>query len=163
MQVGTAPDADTGVLMAPDPDGASTTWAVLVQLLVFAGVGFLFTVVYAVLFVGLREVATAQWANGISLVVSTIAGTAGHRRFTFGVRGRARAVQHQVLGLVMLAFGLAATTGSLMLLEVASESPTRVAELVVLAAANLFVGLVRFCAFRAAMVPGTPRAATRSG
>lgn len=160
--MGTAPVADGGAVTdvpasrAPDPDGESTRWAVFLQLLVFAGVGFLFNLVYAGLFVGLRDVADAQWANAISLVLSTIAGTAGHRRLTFGVRGRARAVRHQALGLGMLAFGLAVTASSLWLLEVASESPTRRAELAVLVGANLFVGLVRFLAFRSAMVPATP-------
>lgn len=123
------------------------------QLVLFAGVGGLFNVLYGLLYVALRTGLDAQVANAIALVASTIAGTAGHRRLTFGVRGSAKAVRHQGLGLGLLAFGLGVTSGSLWLLDTLSESPTRLAELAVLAAANLGVGLVRFLAFRVSMVP----------
>ena len=136
--------------------------AILLQLVVFACVGGVFNVVYALLYVVLREGLSAQWANGVALVLSTIAGTWGHRRVTFGVRGREKTVPHQALGLGMLGFGLAVTAGSLALLEATVEEPSRWDELLVLIAANLGVGLVRFAAFRFAMVPspeGEPPAA----
>ena len=129
----------------------------LVQLVVFAGVGGVFNVVYALLYIALRAVMDAQPANAVALVLSTIAGTWGHRRVTFGVRGSARTVSHQTLGLLLLAFGLAVTAGSLWLLETAVDAPSRWAELLVLAAANLGVGLVRFATFRWAMVPSEGR------
>lgn len=128
------------------------TKAVLLQLVVFATVGGFFNIVYALLYVALREVFDAQWANAVALVVSTVLGTWGHRRVTFGVRGRARAVPHQALGLALLAFGLAVTAGSLWLLDASVAEPSRLHELLVLGAANLGVGLVRFAAFRASMV-----------
>lgn len=131
--------------------------ALVPHLVVFAGVGGLFNIVYALLYVVLREAFTAQLANAVALVASTIAGTWGHRRITFGVRGTARTVPHQVLGLALLAFGLAVTAGSLWLLEVSVEEPSRVSELLVLTAANLGVGLVRFGVFRSAMVPESVR------
>jgi putative flippase GtrA len=127
--------------------------AVLVQLLVFAGVGGVFNVLYVLLYVVLRQAFDAQVANAVALVASTIAGTWGHRRVTFGVRSSARTVPHQALGLVLLAFSLAVTAGSLALLDASVAGPSRLAELLVLAAANLGVGLVRFVAFRLAMVP----------
>jgi putative flippase GtrA len=130
---------------------------VLVQLVVFAGVGGVFNVFYALLYLVLRTGLNAQWANAIALVVSTIAGTWGHRRVTFGVRGTARTVSHQSLGLALLLFGLAVTGGSLWLLESAVAEPSRTAELLVLAAANVGVGLVRFWLFRLAMVPDHTR------
>jgi putative flippase GtrA len=133
------------------------TKVLLLQLTVFAGVGGVFNVVYALLYVVLREGFSAQWANALALVASTIAGTWGHRRVTFGVRGRARTVPHQTLGLGLLAFGLAVTAGSLALLQLSVAEPSRLAELLVLGAANLGVGLVRFAAFRVAMVPERPR------
>jgi putative flippase GtrA len=126
---------------------------VLVQLAVFACVGAVFNVVYVGMYLVFRTALDAQWANGVALVLSTVAGTAGHRRITFGVRGTSQAIGHQALGLVLLAFGLAVTAGSLWLLEVTVADPTRLAEVAVLAAANLGVGLVRFLAFRVAMVP----------
>jgi putative flippase GtrA len=126
---------------------------VLLLLVVFACVGGLFNVLYGLLYVVLREGLDAQWANAVALVVSTIAGTWGHRRLTFGVRSNAGTVSHQVLGLALLGFSLVVTSGSLWLLDASVDEPSRTSELLVLAAANLGVGLVRFVAFRAAMVP----------
>ncbi len=133
--------------------GRGSPKALLLQLVVFAGVGGVFNVVYAVLYLVLRELMDPQPANALALVASTIVGTWGHRRVTFGVRGRARTVPHQVLGLALLAFSLAVTAGSLWVLALTVEDPSRLAELAVLAAANLGVGLVRFALFRVAMVP----------
>jgi putative flippase GtrA len=127
--------------------------ALLLKLLVFACVGGFFNIVYGGLYVALRQGLDAQWANAIALVVSTMLGTLGHRRVTFGVRGTARTVPHQVLGLALLGFSLAVTAGSLWLLEASVDRPSRLSELSVLVAANLGCGLVRFVAFRAAMVP----------
>jgi putative flippase GtrA len=122
-------------------------------------VGGVFNIFYALLYLLLREGFQAQWANAVALVVSTIAGTWGHRRVTFGVRGRTRTVRHQALGLALLAFSLAVTAGSLALLELNVAEPSRMAEILVLAGANLGVGLVRFGVFRAVMVPTTLRRA----
>jgi putative flippase GtrA len=125
----------------------------LLQLVLFAAVGGLFNVLYGLLYVVLRNGLDAQWANAIALIASTIAGTAGHRRITFGVRGSEKAVQHQGLGLGLLGFSLVVTAASLWLLDALADDPSRLAELAVLAAANLGVGLVRFLAFRLSMVP----------
>jgi hypothetical protein len=62
---------------------------------------------------------------------------------------------------VLLAFGLVVTAGSLWLLEASVDDPSRLAELLVLAAANVAVGLVRFVAFRRVMVPVQPRGRSR--
>ena len=130
--------------------------ALLLKLLVFACVGGFFNIVYGGLYVALRTALDAQWANAVALVVSTLLGTWGHRRVTFGVRGTARTVPHQVLGLALLGFSLAVTAGSLWLLEASVDQPSRLSELAVLVAANLGCGLVRFAAFRVAMVPESP-------
>jgi putative flippase GtrA len=140
------------------PPSAGRVRLLALQLVVFAMVGGLFNVFYGGLYLLLREGMSAQWANAVALVVSTIAGTWGHRRITFGVRGLARTVPHQTLGLALLVFGLAVTAGSLWLLEVSVDEPSRTAEVVVLVAANLGVGLVRFATFRTAMVPEEPPA-----
>ena len=145
--------------MAPPATASERKTPVLLQLLVFAGVGGLFNVVYALLYLALRVVLSAQWANAVALVLSTVAGTWGHRRITFGVRGAARTVSHQSLGLALLVFGLAVTAGSLWVLQASVEDPSRLAELLVLAGANLGVGLVRFGVFRLAMVPEPSRPA----
>ncbi len=132
--------------------------AVLGQLVVFACVGGAFNVLYGLLYVVLREQLTAQPANALALVLSTIAGTFGHRYVTFGVRGTERTVQHQVLGLALLAFSLAVTAGSLWLLDTSVAEPSRRQELAVLIAANLGSGLVRFFTFRMAMTTSEERA-----
>lgn len=130
----------------------SARWrAVLVQLVVFACVGGAFNVFYGLLYVALRTELDAQPANAVALVVSTVAGTWGHRRITFGVRGPERTVTHQALGLALLGFSLAVTAGSLRLLEELVTSPSRTQEVAVLVAANLGTGLVRFAVFRVAM------------
>lgn len=129
------------------------TTSIPLQLVVFACVGALFNVVYIGLYAAFREGLSAQPANALALVLSTVAGTWGHRRLTFGVRGTVQTVPHQALGLVLLGFGLAVTAGSLLLLEVSVDEPSRLSELAVLAAANLGVGLVRFVTFRRAMMP----------
>ncbi|VXC47006.1 GtrA family protein [Nocardioides sp. AX2bis] len=146
-------------LDAPVPDAPAPVRSrrTLLQLVVFAAVGAAFNVLYALLYLLFREGLEAQPANALALVLSTIAGTWGHRRVTFRVRGRRRTVRHQVLGLALLAFSLAVTAGSLALLQVSDPDPSRTAEILVLAAANLGVGLIRFGLFRAVMVPTTPR------
>ncbi|NYE36740.1 putative flippase GtrA [Nocardioides cavernae] len=133
---------------------------ILLQLVVFACVGGALNVLYGLLYVLLRIELSAQPANAIALVVSTIVGTYAHRRVTFRVRGSEGTVTHQTLGLVLLGFSLAVTAGSLWLLETTVEAPTRQQEVAVLVAANLGTGLVRFVAFRVVMV--TRRARRRS-
>ncbi|GAA5113163.1 hypothetical protein GCM10023339_17110 [Alloalcanivorax gelatiniphagus] len=138
---------------AEAPTGTTPRWrAILLQLVVFACVGGAFNVLYGLLYLGLREQLSAQPANAVALVLSTIAGTFGHRYITFGVRGTERTVQHQVLGLALLGFSLAVTAGSLWLLDATVDQPSRRQELAVLVAANLGTGLVRFFTFRLAMV-----------
>ena len=131
---------------------APARWrSIPVQLVVFACVGGAFNILYGLLYVLLREQLSAQPANALALVLSTIAGTFGHRYVTFGVRGTERTVQHQALGLSLLGFGLAVTAGSLWLLDATIAEPSRRQEVAVLIATNLGTGLVRFTAFRLAM------------
>jgi putative flippase GtrA len=133
--------------------GAMARWrSVFVQLVVFASVGAALNVLYGLLYLVLREQLSAQPANALALILSTIAGTFAHRYVTFGVRGTDRTVQHQVLGLALLGFSLAVTAGSLWLLDTTVAQPSRRQEVVVLIAANLGTGLVRFFVFRVAMV-----------
>ena len=137
--------------------GRAPALVVLRQLVVFALVGGAFNVVYIAMYAAFRQGLDAQAANALALVLSTVLGTFGHRRVTFGVRGTARTLRHQVLGLVLLGFSLAVTAGSLWLLEASVAKPSKPQEVLVLAAANLGVGLVRFAAFRVAMVPSQRR------
>lgn len=123
------------------------------QLLVFAGVGGLLNVLYSGSYLALRQVWDTQPANAVALVLSTLVGTWGHRRFTFGVHDRAHTVGHQLLGGALLVFTLSVTAVSLAVLELLADDPGHAAEVAVLVAANLGCGLVRFATFRVAMLP----------
>ncbi|MFI2784053.1 glycosyltransferase [Streptomyces sp. ALB3] len=123
------------------------------QLVGFCVVGALSTLVHLALYSLLRLGADAQLANAAALLVSAVANTAANRRFTFGVRGRGGAVRHQAQGLVVLAIGLALTSGSLAALGAASGSASHGTELAVLIAANLAATVLRFLLFRAWVFP----------
>ena len=117
------------------------------QLGMFVAVGVASTLAYALLFLLLRTTTSPWWANALALLVTAVANTAANRRFTFGVRGRRDVVRLQVQGLVVLAVGLAVTTGALHLLHTATD-PGPTTEVVVLTAANLAVTVLRFVALR---------------
>ena len=112
----------------------------------FAAVGILSTLAYLALFLLLRPIG-AQGANLVALLLTAIANTAVNRRFTFGVRGRARVARHQFQGLIVFGIGLALTSGALALLHSLGE-PSRVVELLVLVLANLLATVVRFVLLR---------------
>jgi putative flippase GtrA len=117
------------------------------QLVRFAAVGVGSTLAYLLLFSLLRTGTGAQAANVVALGATAIANTAANRRFTFGVRGRARAGRHQFEGLVVFGLGLALTSGSLAVLN-GLTTPGRALELVVLVAANLAATVLRFLLLR---------------
>jgi putative flippase GtrA len=126
----------------PDP-------GLLPQLTRFAVVGVASTVAYLLLYVLLRSHASAQTANLLALLITTIGNTAANRRLTFGVRGPTRAARHQVQGLAVFATGLLLTSSALALLHAASARPARAVEVVVLVTANLAATVLRFLLFRA--------------
>ncbi|MEV5335108.1 glycosyltransferase [Streptomyces werraensis] len=123
------------------------------QLVGFCAVGALSTVFYLLLYSAFRSVTGSQLANGLALLVSAVANTAANRRLTFRVRGRGGMVRHQAQGLVVLAIGLALTSGSLAALGTATSDPARSTELAVLVAANLAATVLRFLLFRAWVFP----------
>jgi putative flippase GtrA len=119
-----------------------------VQALRFVAIGVLSTLAYVLLFLLLRTVVTAQAANALALLATAVANTAANRRFTFGMRGRGRAMRHQAEGLVVFALALALTAGSLALLRGLDAHASRVAELSVLVGANLAATVLRFVLLR---------------
>ncbi|MEW2391197.1 bifunctional glycosyltransferase family 2/GtrA family protein [Streptomyces venezuelae] len=130
------------------------------QLVGFCVVGALSTLFYLLLYSGFRTFTGSQAANALALLVSAVANTAANRRLTFGVRGRDRAVRHQAQGLVVLAIGLALTSGSLAALDAASAHPAHGTEVAVLLAANLAATVLRFLLLRAWVFPDTRTDAT---
>jgi putative flippase GtrA len=119
------------------------------QLPSFAVIGVASTVAYLVLYSVLRAICPAYLANTIALAATAIANTAANRRYTFGVRGSANALRHQVEGGVAFLIGLVLSNGALAVLHAASAAPSHAVELSVLVFANAMATLVRFLLMRA--------------
>jgi putative flippase GtrA len=133
------------------------------RVLRFGVVGVLSTIAYAVLYLLLRQVAPAQAANVLALLVTAIGNTAVNRRFTFGVRGRAGQGRHQLRGLVTFGIGWSLTASSLWLLHAAVPAPSRAVEIVVLTLANLTATVVRFSLFQSWVFAASDDAGLRAG
>ena len=118
------------------------------QLVRFAIVGIVSTLAYALLYLVLHAAMGAQAANLVALLLTAIANTTANRVFTFGVRGRSGATRQQVHGLLVFAFGLAITSGSLLALHRFDPTVSKEFELSVLVVANLVATSVRFVALR---------------
>nr|WP_051574357.1 bifunctional glycosyltransferase family 2/GtrA family protein [Mycobacterium sp. URHB0044] len=118
------------------------------QLVRFGIVGIASTLAYALLYLMLHSTMGAQAANLTALLLTAVANTAANRAFTFGIRGRGGAARHQMHGLVVFAFGLAITSGSLYVLHRFDPTVGKVVELSVLVVANLVATMVRFVALR---------------
>jgi putative flippase GtrA len=118
------------------------------QLVRFAAIGIVSTLVYLLLFVVLHTVAGAQLANFLALALTAVGNTAANRRLTFGIRGRTAAARHQFQGFGIFLLGLAITSGSLALLHLSNPEPRDLVEITVLVGANLVATAVRFLLLR---------------
>ncbi len=118
------------------------------QLVRFAFVGIVSTLAYALLYLELHSAMGAQAANLTALLLTAIANTAANRAYTFGIRGRRGVARHQVHGLLVFAFGLVITSGSLFALHRFDPTVSKEFELSVLVVANLVATSVRFVALR---------------
>jgi putative flippase GtrA len=118
------------------------------QLVRFCGVGIASTIAYIALFLVLRTAMSATSANAAALLVTAVANTAANRSFTFGVRGRAARMRHQLQGLAVFVVGLVLSTGALATVHVVAPQAGRAVEVGSLVVANLAATLVRFLLFR---------------
>ena len=118
------------------------------QMVRFGIVGVASTVAYALLYLLVHPAMGAQAANLTALLLTAIGNTAANRAFTFGIRGRSGAARHQFHGLLVFAFGLAITSGSLFLLHRFDPTVDKLVELSVLVVANLVATIIRFVALR---------------
>jgi putative flippase GtrA len=132
--------------LAPEPAGVPK--GMTGQAFRFAVIGAFSTLAYLGLFALLRPMMSAQPANLVAMIVTTVANTAANRRFTFAVHGRHGAARQQLQGLLLFAVSLGVTSGSLSLLHALHPAPGRVAELGVLLLANLVAGVGRFLLLR---------------
>lgn len=118
------------------------------QVVIFAVIGVVSTLAYAILFLLLRGTVGPQPANLLALVITAVANTAANRHYTFGIRGQEQLGRHHVQGLMVFAAGLAATSGVLALFHAAAGYDHPAAEMVLLTCANLGVTVVRFVSMR---------------
>src|SRR5690606_35330582 len=118
------------------------------QLVRFAIIGTGSTLAYMVLYLLAQPLAGAHVANFVALVLTAIANTAANRAFTFGVRGTSGMITHQFQGLLIFAFGLMVTSGSLFALHRWAPAAPVQLELLVLVGANLVATLARFVGLR---------------
>ena len=131
----------------------------------FALVGVASTLLYLLLFLGLRPLlGSALTANAAALGLSAIANTAANRRFTFGRRGSERLLHHHAQGLLVFGLCLALSSGFLLAVETLAPDAPRAVELAVLVLANglataLRYLLLRLWVFGPAPSPGRARVA----
>ena len=119
------------------------------QVLRFAGVGVVSTVLHLSLFAALAGAGVgSQLANGAALVVATVVNTAMNRSWTFGVEGRARLVTQHGQALLIFAVTWVATTAALALLATAAPAAGVLTQTAVVAVANALSTAVRFIAMR---------------
>jgi putative flippase GtrA len=114
----------------------------------FAAVGVASTILYLLLFLGLRSVAAPLAANAGALALSAVANTAANRRFTFGRRGREGLVTHHAQGLAVFALCLGLTTAALAGLGALAPDAPHAVEVAVLVAANAAATVLRYWLLR---------------
>ncbi len=129
-----------GVDAPPDPTLAS-------QLVRFASIGAVSTVLFAALFAVLVGSLGPWVANVIALAVCSVVNLAANRRLTFSLRGRAGRIRHYGAGVALTALPLATTLATLGLLGVAGITSLP-AQLAALTVANGAATAARFIVLR---------------
>ncbi|WP_321160699.1 GtrA family protein [Janibacter hoylei] len=90
----------------------------------------------------------SQTANVAALLVATVANTWANRRWTFGIRGSAGSLRHQLQGLLVFGGTWAMTSGALGLLHAAWPATPVAVETLVIGVANIAATVVKFVAMR---------------
>jgi putative flippase GtrA len=119
------------------------------QLVRFAGIGMISTLLYLLFYLVLRAPLGAQPANLLALLATAVGNTAANRTIIFGVQGRRDVLRQRLRALALFGLGLAVTGGSLAALHAAVPNPGWSAELLVLTLANLGASVVRFVLLQA--------------
>lgn len=149
LATGSLPVDDIATRIGRGHTGARLGGQLSGQLVRFAGVGVVSTVLHLGLFALLRlGVESAQLANLVALALATMANTAMNRRWTFGVRVRERAARQQAQALTVFALTLLMTSGALGLLGLGAPSTPTWLQTGVLAVATAVSTVARFVAMR---------------
>ena len=117
------------------------------QVVRFASIGVVSTVVFAALFAALDGPLGPVGADVVALLVCAFANTAANRRLTFAMRGRAGRARHYAAGTALGLLPLALTLAMLGVLAALGVSSLTVM-LVTLTAANLLATVARFLLLR---------------
>jgi putative flippase GtrA len=118
------------------------------QPLMFAAIGVLSTLAYALIYAVLRETASAHASNLLALAMTALANTQANRHFTFGVRGRTGLVADHLGGLAAFAVALAISSASISLLQLTVPTPGVGLEIAVLGFGNVVAAITRFVLLR---------------
>jgi putative flippase GtrA len=134
-------------------------------LLTYAVVGIVSNVVYVVLFGLMKSALAPLAANLVALVVTTIANTAAHRRYTFGIRGPSRLLVAHFGGLAGMTLSLGISTIALTALDALDSQPSTLLATTTVWVATALAAWMRFGPLRnqigrAAMVPSTMTSTT---
>ncbi len=148
---GVLPDA----LAAADPAGASDgdgdpdlpDPTLVSQLVRFASIGAVSTVLFAVLFAVLAGPLGPVLADVVALAICSLANLTANRRLTFSLRGRTHRVRHYSAGLALTLLPLATTLATLGLLSLAGLT-SLTAQLIALSLANGLATAARFVVLR---------------
>jgi len=148
LATGVLPLRELQAAVGREPLVAGVPPGMVGQLVRFGIIGVASTLAYTLLYWILHPLFGGQGANLIALLLTAIGNTTANRAFTFRIHGRTNAARHQLNGLLVFAFGLAVTSGSLFLLQHFVPDATREVQLSVLVVANLVATLIRFVALR---------------
>jgi putative flippase GtrA len=147
--------ASSRLAVAAPPVGIPSSWRarlrlrhpLLVQLVRYAVIGGLGTLVNALAFLLLRTWLDAVPANLVALVVSTAVSTEANRRFTFGGAAVHRWRANVQNGGTVLFYAFY-SSAVLLLLGMVDATPTALEETFTVAAASVLGGLGRFLVLR---------------
>jgi putative flippase GtrA len=117
------------------------------QLVRFASIGVMSTVVFALLFAFLAGPLGAFGADVVALAVCSVANTAANRRLTFALRGRTGRARHLAAGLALAALPAGLTLTTLVVLAGLGVR-SLAAELAALTIANAGATCARFALLR---------------
>jgi putative flippase GtrA len=128
---------------------------------VFAAIGAVSTVAYALLFLLLAGVLGSALASSVALALTAVGNTAANRRLTFGIRGRDGLARQHVAGFLVFLLALALTIGALTVLHDVDGHAPRLLEAAVLVLATLAATVTRYVAlsswvFRGHRLPRDP-------
>jgi putative flippase GtrA len=122
--------------------------ALAIRAVRFALIGVISTIAYALLFLALRPVLGAPWANALALGLTAVANTHANRHITFGVRGSRGLLAQHAGGALAFVLALCLTDGALALLSSLDPHPSRWLEVAVLVAASVIATFVRYLVLR---------------